>query len=476
MIRSRRDAAAARCGPSCWLPRPNSDALAADEADDQSAVAGLASASSSASELRPRSGRCRPAGRRDGVDAEQRAREPECGRARRRSSCPGRQVQAVRLEVGGELRQSAVERRALGLVREPDFVGEHEARQVRHARAAVEDARDPALARGLLVDVGDLGLAQARRRRRGGGTCSPACAAASGLWANTPECIFTPAGIPSIGSSSPTASTMSRAVPSPPANSSSSTPRRASPRPRPGVRGGRRALDSDAGGRDGEARPPSASSAPIAPGAARTSIVPAAVAQRARSARAARAGACATAPSARARRDGLAAVAPFSATAPPIPATGLTIIPSRGRDWRYPRQASGQPSSAATTSAASRATSTISSISASVTTNGGRERDRVGLRQRAGDHAALEAVGVDAGGDPTESGRTAASARAPRRTRRRRSGRAREPRRPADDRRTRSRSFALQVVAALAGLGDEAVALDHVEVGQRAAAASGCEV
>jgi len=49
-------------------------------------------------------------------------------------------------------------------------------------------------------------------------------AAAEGLTAKTAEYIFTPAGIPRMGTDRPTASKTSRAVPSPPQKTIRSTP------------------------------------------------------------------------------------------------------------------------------------------------------------------------------------------------------------------------------------------------------------
>jgi len=45
-----------------------------------------------------------------------------------------------------------------------------------------------------------------------------------GVLAKTPDCIFTPDGMPMTGAASPITSIMSRAVPSPPVNIRTSTP------------------------------------------------------------------------------------------------------------------------------------------------------------------------------------------------------------------------------------------------------------
>ena len=153
------------------------------------------------------------------------------------------------------------------------------------------------------------------------------------------------------GTRSPTASWMSRAVPSPPAKSISSTPRRDAARPRrracrrrssPRPRLGRTTLVVEARAQRRGRRP-----------SRRRGDDPSAVAAPARAARA---------PARRGRRDGVgpeleraalrsAPSVPFSPTRPPMPAIGLTISPSADRS----RERASLRSSAATSSTARRA-------------------------------------------------------------------------------------------------------------------------
>ena len=111
-----------------------------------------------------------------------------------------------------------------------------------------------------------------------------------GLTANTAECIFTPAGMPSTGTRSPIARRTSTAVPSPPANRSRSTPRSAIAWAAARVSwadvtaAGRA---DDGGGRAGRRRPPARPSRRRRPAPRGRSRVP----RAARSASVARAGA-----------------------------------------------------------------------------------------------------------------------------------------------------------------------------------------
>ena len=94
--------------------------------------------------------------------------------------------------------QTRVERGLVGRRRSRAFAAWHAQPVVGHARGAVEPRRDRARADGVLVDVDDLGLAERRRApaARKDAATSPAL---SGVVANTPECIFTPVGMPRIG-------------------------------------------------------------------------------------------------------------------------------------------------------------------------------------------------------------------------------------------------------------------------------------
>ena len=231
---------------------------------------------------------------------------------------------------------------------------------------------------------------------------------------------------------------MSRAVPSPPANSSRSTPAHPPSRARrpacPGRSSSRAATPTTSTSKPRAA----ARSAPIARrGGGHVEPCPLGLEARERPVRA------------RGRRDGSRRArsarrwtsAPSRALQPdrpPMPAIGLTINPSRRRGMS--EVAIGQfsrRSSSATWSVAARATSTIVIDLALGDHERRRERDRVGGRKRARDHAALEAGAGDARGDAEVRVEGARRIARLRRTRRPRSARGRAPRRRADGRRTR---------------------------------------
>ncbi len=203
-IRARAGIRRRTSGPSCLLPRPNRTPCpptrpTISSRRDRSARAARGSA--------PRSGRARPAARRRTASTPSRVPlSPSAAITRGGRAAGTDQIQAAGLEVGGD---GAAERLQLGAgVRPRAGLGrQHEPRQVWDPGAAVEDARrrDPRArpARPRRRCRRRAGVAARHRRVR---NASPARAAASGLCAKTPECIFTPAGIPSTGSSVPTAS------------------------------------------------------------------------------------------------------------------------------------------------------------------------------------------------------------------------------------------------------------------------------
>ncbi len=159
--------------------------------------------------------------------------------------------------------------------------------------------------------------------------------AASGDVAKTADCIFTPVGMPRIGTRSPAMAWMSRAVPSPPANRMRSMP--ALIRARTAFAVSVAVVSSPAGwDTTWQSKPAStATAAPIAPPAASTAIPPRAAPRR-RRARSVRASETGSAPSLRAVSDNPSV--PFKPTRPPIPATGLTIKPSRSGRMPLPRR------------------------------------------------------------------------------------------------------------------------------------------
>ena len=215
---------------------------------------------------------------------------------------------------------------------------------VGHREIAVQAGRDAAAAKGLLVDVHDLGLAQADRRRtvvqveRGqlagadrGRRVDGRVDLDAGRHAQADE----------VGA---TARQTSRAVPSPPAKSSRPTPM--SRRARAAATVSSAVVSGSAVGQ-GAAPAPScapitpgttsgskpqarASSSPISPGKVTISSCSRRRASRPR-ASAARPGASRTAPRSSACRTISAPSLPLRPTLPPTPATGLTIRPRRGR-------------------------------------------------------------------------------------------------------------------------------------------------
>ena len=122
---------------------------------------------------------------------------------------------------------------------------------------------------------------------------------------------------------------------------------------------------------------------------------------------------------------------PLRPTRPPMPAIGLTIRPSETHE-----SVPSLRSSAATSSTARRTVPTISSSSSSVITNGGANEIESDGRQRARDHAELEAAASDAGRDLPKRVELVARATGRRRTRARRSARSPGSRRRAGGRRT----------------------------------------
>ena len=166
-------------------------------------------------------------------------------------------------------------------------------------------------------------------------------AAASGVTAKTPECIFTPAGTPSTNGGSvcsARAEATSRAVPSPPAKSKRSIP--AATRARTACCVSAPVLSPSAVPST-EALSPAARAAPspMAPPQVKTerplSSSPARV-------RVMRPGARGWAPRARASARTADPSEPFRAVAPPIPAQGFTTTPKRKGLTRKP-PANGRP-------------------------------------------------------------------------------------------------------------------------------------
>ena len=149
--------------------------------------------------------------------------------------------------------------------------------------------------------------------------------ASSGVAPNTPECIFTPVGIPSRGVWSPMTDAMSRAVPSPPANRIKSTA--ASRMARAAACVSSRVVGPAPISPTVAASRPSdrTASAPISPAAAQ--IRTSGREHGRRNPRRARFPAMGTAPNAAARRWAPPSV-PCNPTAPPMPAMGLMITPS----------------------------------------------------------------------------------------------------------------------------------------------------
>ena len=82
----------------------------------------------------------------------------------------------------------------------------------------------PPIRRGGICLRRDRRSRRGRARSRGRGSASESRRSAPGVTPNTPEYIFTPAGMPSTGVASPVTAQMSRAVPSPPQNRTRSTP------------------------------------------------------------------------------------------------------------------------------------------------------------------------------------------------------------------------------------------------------------
>ena len=166
-------------------------------------------------------------------------------------------------------------------------------------------------------------------------------AAPSGVTANTPECIFTPAGTPSTNGGSVRSSraeATSRAVPSPPAKSNRSMP--SATRARTARCVSAPVLSPSAAPRTVEASPAAATaSAPMAPPQVSTTR---SSATRPARVRVMRPGARGSAPRARASARTCGPSEPFSAVAPPSPAQGFTTTPKRNALMQRP-PANGLP-------------------------------------------------------------------------------------------------------------------------------------
>ena len=180
-------------GLSCWLPRPNSVALAADDDDDD---ASPGRPSSSVEQLRLAQIAADEPAVLDRIDAEQRPLAGRGGRGRAASSCRGRRVErAAAASLVGELaRRARRAPRRPGATRclrplDAQAVARHAQRR-RRARAETRPSRSASSSMSI-----DLGLAQRAAERplriaRRGRPRPP------GSSANTPECIFTPVGMP----------------------------------------------------------------------------------------------------------------------------------------------------------------------------------------------------------------------------------------------------------------------------------------
>ena len=159
------------------------------------------------------------------------------------------------------------------------------------------------------------------------GTRAAMAPADSGVCPKTAECILTPVGIPTTGTSAPTSPTMSRAVPSPPAKRRSDTP--AALRTEASFLVSREAVGWEGNATTSGAKPArEAASSPIVPDAVRI-LTSGTDEQRRWRARIARFPAIGVAPS-RAASTYVSPSVPCRPTEPPIPAMGLTISPSLG--------------------------------------------------------------------------------------------------------------------------------------------------
>ena len=210
-------------GPSCWLPRPSSApwppttpiserrGLVADQLE-QLALA----------EVRAEQAACAHR-----VDPEQRLRQPEAPHHAARRRARAEHVDAARIHPVGDRGADGLERDLIR--RRRALLGRLHPERGRRARARrrrVASRSCPhATASSSMSTTSASRTAPRGSEARKDATTSPAL---SGVVANTPECILTPVGTPSIGRRSPTTSWMSRAVPSPPAKRIRSTSRRAS--------------------------------------------------------------------------------------------------------------------------------------------------------------------------------------------------------------------------------------------------------
>ena len=291
------------------------EALSGHDAGDD----GRRGAGPPARAVRPPRRRSRRAGVAHDVDAEQRPREPQLARMRpswRPDGAGSRAPGPAREVCGGRAPPARVPDR-------PRTLGAHDGAASRDAELAVQARGDAVVADRALVDVGHLGGPNARagRTRRKAAATSPATSGAlrggAGVSSRRSGCRAPP--------STARPHLMSRAVPSPPANGSGSTPRRGAPSQRGACRRPWSAFVTGADGPHGESGA-LAMSGSVAPGCGRIADRSVAVALRA-GARSARPGATGWAPRwTRAAQHAL--VRALGSDTPPMPAIGFTINPS----------------------------------------------------------------------------------------------------------------------------------------------------